>query len=246
MRIFLVLIFFTSIISCAKAEPPNFVWRTDTRDYNEIFQNGFKSWGGNNNIYEHLSGVSCFSYQDEHDSAFISTTASHEAAVDFADVELSEAYSKKAGKSAVVYIYKIRATNNFYDGVTSLENYANIFPDTKKYQIYKGIMSKTEVYEEWLAVNKIERSLIVEAYPAYLENGILIVGPGYKNPFYIEESTKGSTSPYNKAIRKSNKNDLTWVTSVKPLIGVCSALHVGNILMNKAYPYELTTMFFFL
>ena len=92
-----MLIFSTSIISCAKAEPPSFVWRVDTRNYIEVFHDGFKSWGGNNNIYEHLSGVSCFSYQDEHDSAFISTTASHEAALDFAGAELSEAYKKKVG-----------------------------------------------------------------------------------------------------------------------------------------------------
>lgn len=244
MRIFLVLILFTSVISCAKAESPNFVWRADTRDYNEIFHDGFKSWGGNNNVYEHLSGVSCFSYQDNHDSAFISTTASHETALSYAEVQV-KGYNERWGKSPVVYIYKIRATNNFYDGIASLENYAKIFPDTKKNQIYKGIYFKTELDEEWLAVNKIENYLIKEVYPARLENGSFIVGPGYTNPSYIEGSTKGSTLPYNVEMHKSNKNDLTWVTNMKPLIGVCSALRVGDVLMNKAYPYELTTMFSF-
>lgn len=242
MRIFLLLIFFTSIISCAKAESPSFVWRSDTRNYETIFLNGFTSWGRNNNTYEHLSGISCFSYQDDHDSAFISTSATYEVPYAYAQWELRKAY-KNSGKSALVYIYKIRATNNFYDGLASLESYANKFPNTKKNPMYENIFWKTKYDEEWLAVNKIENYLIKEAYPAYLENGNLIVGQGYKNPFYREESTKGSTLPYNMPMHESNKNELTWVTSVKPLIGVCLALSKDNILLNQAYPYELTTMF---
>lgn len=237
------LFFIIFVFSYAKAESPSFVWRVDPRSYDDIFNNRFHGWGKNNKVYEHLAGISCFSYQDAPDSIFISTTASYETAVAFAEIEINKIYNRGNGKTVKVYIYKIRATDNFYDGVTSLKNYAITFPHIKRNQIYEGIVTKTKAYDEWLAVNAIENSLIKEVYPAYIKNGEFIVGTGFINPLYLNANTKGSSLPYDAVIHDSVKKTFTWVTNTKPLIGVCSALHNGKTLMNKAYPYEITEMF---
>ena len=93
--------------------PANFVYRTDFRDPQIIIANGFKCFGNNKKLLEHVDGVSC-SKGTTQNSAFVATSSSEEFARRFGANLLWAA----ANKRPYFYVYKIRATKNFYSAST--------------------------------------------------------------------------------------------------------------------------------
>jgi len=86
------------------------VYRFDTRPPSEIFSSGFAPRGGDTNLIRHA-----LAWTEE--SAFIATTASLEAAENFANTYV------QADPDAPGYIYRIEADDSFYEVTASLESF---------------------------------------------------------------------------------------------------------------------------
>ena len=110
-----------------------------------IFADGFKSLGNNDNLNDHVRGTSCIRGTNKPNSAFVATTA-------------SEQFAKEWGRDRIAlepdniqnyYVYRIRATGNFYNATESLLNAE--YED----QAYNKLRQK-----EWLAYNGVITSQI--------------------------------------------------------------------------------------
>lgn len=101
------------------ANPPDTVWRTDSRGPDIIFQQGFTSYGENQDFLVHIVGTSC--ERRRRNDGFISTTENLWYALDRANHDLNR---PDVPTGTQRFVYEIRATNNFYDAETTLEHIA--------------------------------------------------------------------------------------------------------------------------
>ena len=192
--------------------PPRFVYRSDFRDPQRIFASGFQSIGPNVNLLEHVQGVSC-SYGPKPSTAFVATTS-------------EESFAEKWGgdqiwidndKGPNVYIYKIRATENFYSAYDSL---LKAYRRTKS-KNYQAAAAKYQYQKEWLAYNGIPTELIVSAkVMAKGEPGKLRLVRTEQNGRYRSASTQGNPEPFNDPSRSSSSR-LSLLTSRLPFLGSC-------------------------
>ena len=141
---------FIFVVSSKAADntPPHFVYRADFRDYEHLFASGFKTLGRNDNLEDHIRGISC---QDGElkNSAFTATTSEEEFAIKWAGDRLwmRENYAS----NQFVYVYKIRASENFYCSYSSL---MKAFEDTKE-KPYKRLADFFKSEKEWVAYKGI-------------------------------------------------------------------------------------------
>lgn len=93
--------------------PVTTVYRSDSREYHDVFKNGFISWGNNINFAAHITGMSGFARQ--RNSAFISTTSS---------LSFAEEYARDRAHNFgnFFYIYTIRATDNMYSAIATMNH----------------------------------------------------------------------------------------------------------------------------
>ena len=173
-------------LQAVEETPPQFVYRADFRDPQIIFDKGFKSFGNNEKLLEHVEGVSCSGAQSQN-SAFVATSS-------------SEGFSKRFGadllwsannKSPFIYVYKIRATKNFYNVFSSL---IKGYRDTKKDK-YKETAEFFKHEKEWVALKEIPSNLIRSA-AVYQRGKVRITLKEIRveiNSHYRNEQTQGNT-----------------------------------------------------
>lgn len=177
-----VLFFFTLNIYAAPITPVTTVYRADSRDYHDVFKNGFISWGNNINFAAHVTGISGFSRQ--RNSAFISTTAS---------LAFADEYARDRGRNFghFFYIYNIRATDNMYSALATMNHLYTIHNEDMN-SVMRRFLDEEQ---EWSALidipgDQIRSVTIVEYYQGhYYESNI-------NNPYYLAEETHASTEPF--------------------------------------------------
>ncbi|MDE6894391.1 MAG: hypothetical protein K2J02_03395 [Malacoplasma sp.] len=89
---------------------PRFIYRIDSRSPEEIFEEGFQTWGSNTNFFEHILGRSLGDDIPEASrSGIISASDSPDSSLRFFGGMLTDPL-----ESLEYYLYEIRADNNVY------------------------------------------------------------------------------------------------------------------------------------
>lgn len=111
------------------------LYRVDLRGPDEIFNDGFQSFGDNDDVRDHSRGASCRG-RDEN-SVFISLSA---------DPEYAASYARRLFQlhESPVYVYIINSTHSMYNMTSSL-----------RYINYQAGIRDTETQSEWIAYRSI-------------------------------------------------------------------------------------------
>lgn len=174
---------------------PNTVWRVDTRPPAEIFPSGFGAWGEDDNIVAHVDTSS------NPESAYVSTTTNPHFLGDFATLIGSPGQT--------VWVYEIRATENFYNTTGSL---AWIRDNTSIHLALRevaGNLTSTadqQGAQEWSALTGIPSSQIRRAAPLAISalhdpgndgrNPLELVGPWVNNTENWIPNDDSRANPY--------------------------------------------------
>lgn len=194
---YVLLCCFSTCLYAVAVTPVSTVYRTDSREYPDVFKNGFASWGNNIDFVEHVYGES--GVGGTRDTAFVATTASLTFAQEYADIlAYREAYRSRE-RYGIAYIYDIRATNNMYSAEGTLRSlYNGHLPPSAEHFILEQ--------QEWAALyhiagNQIRSVTVVEYSNGHFHNSTVA------NPSYMNETTHsnpavftGSTHVPNAAI----------------------------------------------
>jgi hypothetical protein len=182
------LYFFTlfAISTSTFANPPTFVYRVDSRSYEEIFKDGFHAWGNNYNIVAHVNGATC-STQNGSTSGFISTAADFASARAIADEHLRQ------GRNA--FLYTIRADHTFYSGPASID-YLQQYNPLSPLSIMSLEMARRA--DEWDAVDFIPPENIQEV----IEYTVQGEQNEYSNSRYLNVNTTGNPEPYTEHLEE--------------------------------------------
>lgn len=143
-----------SICEIAAATPPHVVYRVDERTPDEIFRTGFEPWGRNDYLLAHVLGESLLSdVPEQQRSYFVATTATLDAAYQIARARWRYA---PALRTAPLYIYEIRATQNFYDVDRYMDAIEQNPPEGENRQVIAAARRAYRYQREWAAAGPID------------------------------------------------------------------------------------------
>jgi hypothetical protein len=114
IRFFQLVLLFCFSCQAFAIEVPSLMYRTDTRPPDEIFQNGFESWGDEIEVLRHVLGTSIV----EKKTGLIATTSEMSVAWDIASKYLIDENNEQDH----IWIYLITPGINFYNVNSSLLN----------------------------------------------------------------------------------------------------------------------------
>lgn len=180
LRIFVLIILITS--GLAHAHQVTKVYRADIRYPDEVFKNGFRSWGTNINYMSHILGIS--GSLGARNSAFIPTTSSQDVA---------EGFARERARilDRTYYVYDIRATDNFYP---ALDSVYHIY-DSHHERVSEDVRMTVAREHEYSAYQHISPQQIRSATSFTHVNGrwvqSVIVNPGY-----VENNSRSHDGPY--------------------------------------------------
>lgn len=178
-------------------DPPHLVYRVDTRaptGRDNIFSNGFRAWGDNASVMDHVSGRS-LGGEGARTSAFIATTP-QQAAMRGLMNQLGVGYyndwyadgNDGPPDMPDLYVYTIRADHTFYGVNAALRDSANTNAEARTLlNHYQGI-------NEWVALQQIPGTLIQRAtrYVWQDDETGYVAADEQSNPLYREEATTGN------------------------------------------------------
>lgn len=209
MRLLLSLLFILSIFSVQTIyafadDVPNkgTVFRVDTRPPDEIFRDGFRSWGDDDNVRDHSSGASCYNHRRE--SAFVAVTT---------DPEYAGQYARRLAEQmeGTAYVYIITSRDNMYN-----------FFETLRVAGYQTGLGMAERQSEWIAVGSIAANIISGAR-AYV-HGSQPTPPVIQNPnFNPGLQPQINTQPYIQRTADALPGEVVWEARRNPVIGACMA-----------------------
>lgn len=130
--------------------PPTIVYRLDTRPPAVIFQTGFEPWYDDTNIVRHVNGNPL--------SAYVSTTTDPNMYREFAPITFD------LDNITDVWVYRIRATSNFYNTAGSLDylrRLPSISPDNRA--LVERTYRDFERQHEWSALGHVPATQIIDA-----------------------------------------------------------------------------------
>ncbi|MGP2515912.1 putative AB5 enterotoxin ADP-ribosylating subunit YtxA [Yersinia sp. 2545 StPb PI] len=221
----MVLLFIYYIITMSGwAKPPDIVWRVDTRDYQEIFSQGFHSLGDNDSVVEHLSGRSCRGdHATSADSIFISTTADKSFAYNYLERVLKKIQTTM-GSDALVYLYQIRADSNMYSADYTLDFILRMGASGMQQELHH-IFRYSPFLSEWMAHSRILGEQIMSATSYLLRQGKVIANEFMPNPLYRQTRSSASANPYHNAFIVPPVLNMmrTWILrmGIRPMIRAC-------------------------
>lgn len=219
------------------AKPPDILWRVDTRDYGEIFNNGFYSSGTNDDIIEHLSGRSCRSAESDYgDSAFISTTSNRRFAYEYAERILR--HMEERGESNFqVNIYQIRATTSIYSAEQTLD-YLLLRHGIVLHGEILRVIRYTAHLSEWMAHRRIEPAQIATVTQYYLFRGSVHTNGPLLNPRFRQTRSSANNQPYDSAYftRPTLRLARIWMmrSGIRPMISACFGLDMEHSEFKRA------------
>ncbi|WP_261374797.1 putative AB5 enterotoxin ADP-ribosylating subunit YtxA [Yersinia aldovae] len=226
-----LLLFYATISINGWAKPPDIVWRVDTRDYNEVFNDGFYSSGTNDDIVEHLSGRSCRSAESDFgDSAFISTTSDRRFAYEYAGRVLMHMY-EHGEPNSMVNIYQIRATDNIYSANQSLDFFL-LQQNREPHGEILRIIRYSAHLSEWMAHRRIEPNQIGSVTQYHLMQGVVHSNGMIPNPRFRQTRSTASIRPYQSAYFTTPNLQLVriWMlrSGIRPMVSACFGIDMEH------------------
>ena len=175
----------------AFASPPKFVYRYDTRPPAEIFKSGFSATSPGHGINDPL--VHAFGHDYLDDTRFISTTSHPQSLIHvFSNNMIADGIPR-------YYLYRIRATSNFYgmnDYLSNLRQIGFITGDPRV-PVATHLLTLQRYENEWFAVDRIAANQIAGVQMILRGEGEDIsIGPEELNPNYVDQPTTASANPY--------------------------------------------------
>ena len=169
--------------------PPTFVHRADLRGPMEIFRSGMKNLGANENLIDHVTGDSC-TMGTMKNTAFVATSLEEDTATAFGLNLLWDT----PGHHRNVYVYKVRATEFFYDVQESLKKAYKATGNDD----YLDMAEAFEVEQEWVAYGGISRPLImsVKVYSKGSRKGEGTLVRTDTNELYFPEKSRGNSDAF--------------------------------------------------
>jgi len=155
--------------SAAWATPPTNVFRVDERPPSEIFKNGFNKRGQNDYLLAHVLGTSLMPGSEG--SFFVATTATLETAYLIAQRRYQY---NPALQTSPLYIYEIRADQNFYEVDLYMENMEENPPEGESRINIARARQAYRYQREWVAAGGIGPQLIRRARQIHFEGGRII------------------------------------------------------------------------
>ena len=181
----LVLSFLLLSAVVQATDPPTFVYRMDYRKPADIFARGFEALGDNDSLEDHVSGSSCRTGTST--TAFVATTSKEQFAIDWGrDRALIHPGATE------FYVYKMRATDNFYSAGASLREAYRKTGESK----YEALADHYDYQKEWLAVGGVPASQVemVDVYSTPDKSGKVVHLRSEMNPNY-DRTIRGSGNP---------------------------------------------------
>ena len=178
--------------------PPEFVYRTDFRPPSLVFKKGMESLGKNDDLLEHMKGVSTH-YGPKKNSLFVSTSAVETNCMEWAKVQMKNRSNRNKRS---IYVYKIRANGNYYSMDKSL---MNAFAVSGNAEFKTQAEKVAKFYSEWEACGGVKPEEVVSAteyqrdpaQPAMLKQVQTEV-----NPKFSQQPTRGNQHSFvPKALR---------------------------------------------
>jgi hypothetical protein len=163
------------------ADPPDIVYRVDSRPPEEVFVHGFQAWGNDHNIVAHVNGHTCTG--NTRTSAFISTMTNYNMVNALAENHLME--------RLVTYIYSIRADSNFYDAAASVAYYQCYRPSSP---LSISSIANSRRVREWAAVRRILPENIHSVQIRHRDGHTTI----QLNVMYDDQATRGNPDIYTE------------------------------------------------
>lgn len=222
MRYFILFlgVFFISSSSFTLANNvPNsgVLFRVDTRNPDEIFANGFNSFGVNDSVRDHSRGVSCVGRAEN--SAFISTSSDPEYAGNYA----RRLYSQT---SRPVYVYIITSRSDMYNMDHSLENIG-----------YTAGYENAITQSEWIAHNSIPNTAI-QGVRIYAGS---ITPPIVPNPHYDSNTRPDvNTLPYVSQTETNADGTVNLQAETRPFVSACMAATLSCFKTNSRFSKTIT------
>ncbi|XAG70581.1 hypothetical protein MRM75_06285 [bacterium 19CA06SA08-2] len=183
-----IMLFFTSFSVLAVPASPKYVYRFDTRPPVTIFEQGFRSWGTNNSLLQHVHGAS-LRRESLDGSAFVATTSDINIAIN-----LGRILARVHGPTYQFYVYRIRADQSFYSVPMSLEYCA-----LHDYR-YVDARDRFSRQQEYASHGGIRREQVESATRYYMADGVPVENGVEYNPSYQDSTTVANPEPYPDVI----------------------------------------------
>lgn len=181
-------LFFISVLYAA----PMFVYKASTQPPEFVFQNGLNAESDDENFIQHVTGTLCSNNTD----GFVSTSAYHRYVNSLVRNRLINDYIYESLTSSI-YIYTIRATNDFYNSQITLDHIAGLNPspiiNMSHLQIARALARRSS---EYITPVRIEPELIQEADIYSIDQNLVITTSHQYNRGYVPGSTEANSGPY--------------------------------------------------
>ena len=166
--------------------PPNTVYRRDTRDPSDIFANGFSPRGQNNDLIAHVSGISLYQ-QGVAPSGWVSTSSSLNWATNPTQPMPNEEF----------WLYVITPTPNAYGVIPSFQHFANNTINSSIRASVNQLITLFQEQQEWAFLGHIPSSNIRRAVRYHFRDGSYHQVEVRENPNYNRNVIpSGSPHPY--------------------------------------------------
>ncbi|AMB88149.1 hypothetical protein AWM79_23880 [Pseudomonas agarici] len=187
----LSILFFSSVL----AAPPKKVYRVDDRPPDEIFSTentkAFAPWGENDYLLAHVLGVSLRQLGPE-GSAFVATAETLEAARQVAQTRFR--LTPPTQRVRPLYIYEIRAEQNFYEVDRYMEALERNPPEDESRRDIAFARSAFRYQREWVAFGGITNAQVRLARRIYFnEDTLQIEEDGViENEHFVAANTRAN------------------------------------------------------
>lgn len=183
-------------LGSSQAASQKYVYRVDDQSPDIVFIRGFQTWGNNINVALHIRGYSAST--GSRDSAFISTTTQLNFAYTFMSLRI------RPGRP--FYIYRIRADENFYSALRTMNHLATrwnarldpvthtILLRENEYIAYNGIPADHVMEVTTYTINSVTRQIVNEG--SFSNAGYVDADTGTnENPFTLSDQYPYITTP---------------------------------------------------
>ena len=209
VAVLLCCLLFSAVVVWTE-DSPVYVLRADIRPPNDVFLNGFRSLGDNDNLLDHVSGASCQTATHQGTTVFIDTTTNLLFAKAWGEQLLSKTNILVPPTTNFYYVYVIHANSNFFNCEASLWKEADSLHDKSLHNtiVYLNQIYHVKQQSRWLAYYEITGYSISSAFIFAKENITDTTSSselsGYvQNPKYMyggisPQNIRANSEPYSR------------------------------------------------
>lgn len=236
----LSLIFFLltvpAILTALPTDPPKVLYKLSKASPNTVFQSGFNTNASVENFIRHMDGVLCESHID----GFVSSVEDY----DLLNLRARNFLFNQARHdlpNVQIYVYTIRATNDFYNSEITLDHLVGLTPSA--FSSPQNVMiarSLARLESEYVTPDNIPASLIynVNIFTYHPETGTISVTQR-TNPQYQHAETIANAGPYTGDDGLAPQQMNTPMVSGTPPLSACLSPETDH---DHYYPYYITHM----